>query len=74
MAGDVGSAQAGGPMDLRLNAYGSLRGGGEWSFEDDTVTVSDDLRPGGGGLESIFFELTADSSREAVPTLEGAPS
>ena len=36
--------------------------------------VLTDLRPGGGGLESIFFELTADSSREAVPTLEGAPS
>ncbi len=45
---DVASAQAGGPMDLRLNAYGSLRGGGEWSFDDDTLTVSDGLRAGGG--------------------------
>ncbi len=33
-----------------------------------------DLRPAGGGLESIFFELTADTSREGVPTLEGATS
>jgi ABC-2 type transport system ATP-binding protein len=36
--------------------------------------VLTDLRPAGGGLESIFFELTADSSRESVPNLEGAPS
>ena len=36
--------------------------------------VLTDLRPAGGGLESIFFELTADTSREGVPTLEGATS
>jgi ABC-2 type transport system ATP-binding protein len=36
--------------------------------------VLTDLRPAGGGLESIFFELTADSSRESVSNLEGAPS
>jgi ABC-2 type transport system ATP-binding protein len=34
--------------------------------------VLSDLRPAGGGLESLFFELTADTSRESVPPLEGA--
>ncbi len=36
--------------------------------------VLTDLRPDGGGLEQIFFSLTADTSREPTPTMEGTPS
>jgi ABC-2 type transport system ATP-binding protein len=36
------------------------------------AVVLTDLRPAGGGLESIFFELTADTQREATaPAPEG---